>query len=176
MKKEKKRDKQLIKKDIFVYAEMMDEPVLREDKNYIIAGCYNEDKTKFENIITGEIYNIEVKNDLDNLNINGRNMSIIFNDGMTLGGMYWSQHLRTKNNGGFDWFRIGYELKHTSVPGIDVPASLSLNLKYMHEFFVNKKQYDEIDVKDIKKMINYMNKFSHKIISKELEKREELVL
>ena len=45
----KKRDKQLIKKDIFVYAEMMDKPLLREDKNYIIAGCYNEDKTKFEN-------------------------------------------------------------------------------------------------------------------------------
>lgn len=168
--------KKLTRKDVFVYAEIMDEPTIREDKDYIIAGCYNEDKTKFKNIITGEIYDCDKAGlNLDKLNIAGRDFSIIINAGIAMPGMldiYFTQRLTTREKGELDWFRFSYIIENPLLGDKDWVAK-HLSMKAIHEFFINAKDDDEVKLSDVRKMINIFNKLSHKRLIKELKDRQE---
>ena len=174
-----KGNKKLTKKDIYVYAVMMDEPTLREDRIYIVAGCYNEDKTKFKNIVTGEIYDCaNDKLDLDKLNINGSEFSKIISAGIGMPDMfdiYFTQRFKTKDTGSYDWFRFGYVIEHPLFGDKDWVAK-HISMKGIHEFFVNTKDDDEVKLSDVRKIINTLNNISHKQMVKNLKASQEHTL
>ena len=164
MKKRETEEKKVSKKDIFVYAEVMDKPTIREDRDYVIAGYYNEDKTKFKNIATGEIYDCDKYNlDLDNLNIAGREFSTIVSAGMSMPNMfdiYFSQRLKTKSIGKLDWFRFEYVVQHPLF-GDKLWVAKNLTMKSIHEFFINLREEEEVKLSDVRKIVNIFNKLSH---------------
>ena len=61
---------QYLKEDIIVFVMTMDKIDQRENKDYCLIGYLNKNKTKFKDIATGAIYEVENGDDLSKITIN----------------------------------------------------------------------------------------------------------
>lgn len=103
-----KKKGSLKKEDIYIYAESMDEPIVREDKNYAVAGYYNKDKSKFTNIVTGQVYKVDQSEDKEKvLTIDGKKMFCVGKDQRLFSNNFeeerWLGPKLDTNIGEFDW-------------------------------------------------------------------------
>lgn len=178
------KEQEFAKADIFLYGEVMDEPTSKDDDNYVIVGCFNGDKTKFKNLLTGEVFDCELDYKFSGADETG----LCFNR-MKIGDKVYGQinkyrreNIQYSGNkyyiemlycGKFDWMgRIYYG--ETSWKDTIIPIEYPLNKMKPVYKFVEKASFDGVKLSEMKALVEIINAHALRVISKELDNKKKL--
>ena len=157
------------KNQILIYADNLRSLELREEKDYFIIGRYNDDRSQFENLATGEIYKLNSRyGNTMAICVNGRNYSLVSNYGK-IDIMGDNVVMRTNAYGHENDFL-------TLKVAVDYKNKQSDSYKKLKSFYdyLLKTATSEIDIKEIKKLNEDMNNFAYDAIGQELEQNQTL--
>lgn len=147
-----------IREDLMIFVMKMDEPTLREGKDYCLIGYLNEKQTKFKDIATGRVYNLDY-------DYYGRSIKPTKNN------RGYTEVIRKKQGENFYWFaKYAGDYKPFNFRD-DYYNQTNQFLKIFYAYFANKQSDAIIDKSTIVLMKQDLNGYIERQIRSELRKR-----
>ena len=169
--KERKEDKKLHKDEILVYINDLESLELREEKEYFIVGCYNDDRSQFTNLATGETFNLNTTyGNTMTLRVKDRNYLLMSNYGY----YYFEddEKILLKANA-FGKAKEGLLTNNLVIDYKNVRSASYKQLKAFYKFLMQTPK-EEVTSQEIKAIDKALNNYAYNLIAKELEKSQSL--
>ena len=148
-----------IREDLVIFVMKMDEPTLREEKDYCLIGYLNEKQTKFKDIATGNVYELD--------RAYNPYCRYILREGKNR----YTPVVREKQGENFYWFaRFAGDYRPFNLRDKYIGLSYEL-LRWFYSGYVYKQDDDIIDKTTIVEMKQELNSYIERKIRKELDER-----
>jgi hypothetical protein len=187
----KERENWFYKKDLCIYVEMMDSPIVRKDKDYVMIGYYDSGYTSFTDILKHKTYEFDQPKvhplrpvigepaaiaEINKVSIGDRDFSLISDK------KNWSYNAKKKKSelnihvikpGKCDWFK---KMKVATLgEGKDGACFVRsvMGRRFLYRF-INASALDVFDIEELKIIKEIINNYAHKEIKKMQEKTTEI--
>ena len=162
---EQVEEQQVAKKDIYIYVEMMDEPILREDKDYVIAGYYNEDMTKFKDLISGQTFDCKpTTRDAIIIIVNDKRYAVLcFNEYYSTKEQKNISILRTIDHDNFN-----YNPMRCAIDGVALKDKVAIQRYY------SKQSHEGITAFELKSIAKEFNQHIYTMVNQTLSNNKQL--
>ena len=147
-----------IREDLMIFVMKMDEPTLRQERDYCLIGYFNRAQNKFKDIATGRVYDLDY-------GYYGRSIKPTKNN------RRYTEVVREKQGENFYWFaRFAGDYKPFIFKD-DYVNQTNQFLKIFYAFYANKQSDYIIDRSTILAMKDNLNGYIERQIRSELHKR-----
>lgn len=156
------KEQEYAKEDIHIYAEMLDEPILRNDKSYVIAGYYNEDNTKFKDLISGKVFECK-KHNFEIMSIEDKKYAELRRVTNLLPISGYTHALRILAMTKFNYGCMRYVVDNVVVEGRDIIVK-----------YFNKQHYEPVTSSELKFIAKEFNQHIYEAVSQTLSNNKQL--